>query len=213
MAITEFLFPALKNDKASIEIITRIAPTFRRKLTHPNPGLLSGFRGFIVTENGKDVKADFREIVIFEWNKMESFQNFIKSDQLKDAASTIKHLMSGPPTLQVFDMNLGPTDAASSPIVEIIRTTVSNANNVDTSLKAWEKLSGIVAERKFPIAYGTSSSPEYDVVAGMIGWQGLKEYSEGSQEEGFLEAMESLQSLGEVSRILVEVEAIELDPL
>lgn len=65
MAITEFLFPALKNDKASIEIITRIAPIFRKKLTHPNPGLLNGFRGFVVTENGKDVREDFREIVIF----------------------------------------------------------------------------------------------------------------------------------------------------
>jgi len=65
MAITEFLFPALKNDEASIEALTRIAPMFRKKLTHPNPGFLSGFRGFIATENGKDVRGDFREIVIF----------------------------------------------------------------------------------------------------------------------------------------------------
>lgn len=65
MPITEFLFPALKNDKASIEAIARIAPIFRKKLTYPNPGFLSGFRGFIVTENEKDVRDDFREIVIF----------------------------------------------------------------------------------------------------------------------------------------------------
>jgi hypothetical protein len=65
MAITEFLFPALKNDKASIEAITRIAPIFRRKLTHPNPGFLSGFHGSVVSENGKDVREAFREIIIF----------------------------------------------------------------------------------------------------------------------------------------------------
>lgn len=63
MAITEFLFPALKT---SIEAITRIAPIFRRNLTHPNPGWLSGFHGFVVSENGKDVREAFREIIIFE---------------------------------------------------------------------------------------------------------------------------------------------------
>jgi hypothetical protein len=65
MAITEFLFPAFKNDKATIETVTRIAPMFRKRLTSPNPGFLSGFRGFIATENGRDVRGDFREIVIF----------------------------------------------------------------------------------------------------------------------------------------------------
>lgn len=65
MAITELLFPALKNDKASITAIKQIAPMFRKKLTHPNPGFLNAFRGFVVNENGKDVTEDFREIVIF----------------------------------------------------------------------------------------------------------------------------------------------------
>jgi hypothetical protein len=65
MAITEFLFLALKDDKASIEAITRIAPIFRSNLTHPNPALLRGFQGFVVSENGKDVREAFREIIIF----------------------------------------------------------------------------------------------------------------------------------------------------
>ncbi|KAJ5119058.1 hypothetical protein N7448_010766 [Penicillium atrosanguineum] len=213
MAITEFLFPALKNDKASVEMITRIAPIFRKKLTHPNPGFLQGFRGFVVTENGKDVREDFREIVIFEWDKMDSFHHFVKSDQLKDAVSSIKHLMNGPPTLQLFDTNVGPKDAASSPIVEIIQARISKPDHIDASLKAWEKLSGHVAERQTTVTYGKSLNLENYVVAGIIGWQGLKEYSEGSQDERFLEALDSLKSLGEISRITVEVEAIELEPL
>lgn len=82
--------------------------------------------------------------------------------------------MNGPPTLQLFDMNVGPKDAASSPIIEIIRTSMSKPDNVDASLKAWEKLSGVIAERESPVAYGKSSNLEDDVVAGIIGWQGLK---------------------------------------
>ncbi|CAL5865834.1 uncharacterized protein PFLUO_LOCUS40 [Penicillium psychrofluorescens] len=212
MPITEFLFPALKNDKASIEAIARIAPIFRKKLTYPNPGFLSGFRGFIVTENEKDVRDDFREIVIFEWDRMDSFHSFLKSVQFKDAVSSIKHLMDGPATLQLFDMNVGPRDAASSPIVEIIRTSISKSENVDASLKAWEKLSGHLGHQT-SVTYGKSSNLENDVVAGMIGWQGLIESSEGSQQESFLEALDSLRSFGEMSRITIDIEALELDPL
>lgn len=191
MAITEFLFPALKNDKASIEAITRITPIFRKKLTHPNPGFLSGFRGFIVTENGRNVREDFREIIIFgksawclvqtkihelmngtEWDEMDSIHNFLKSVQFKDAVSSIKHLTCGPATLQLFDTNVGPRDAASSPIVEIIRTSISNSENVDASLKAWEKLPRHLGHQT-RVAYGKSSNLENDVVAGIIGWQSL----------------------------------------
>lgn len=80
--------------------------------------------------------------------------------------------MDGPATLQLFDMNVGPRDAASSPIVEIIRTSISKSENVDASLKAWEKLSGHLGHQT-SVTYGKSSNLENDVVAGMIGWQGL----------------------------------------
>lgn len=108
---------------------------------------------------------------------MDFFHNFLKSEQFKDAVASIKHLMSGPATLQLFDTNVGPRDAASSPIVEIIRTSLSNSENIDASLKTWEKLSGHLAGsagRQASVAYGKSSNLENDVVAGIIGWQGTK---------------------------------------
>jgi hypothetical protein len=85
--------------------------------------------------------------------------------------------MNGPATLQLFDTNVGPRDAASSPIVEIIRTSISNSENVDASLKTWEKLSGHLARKdgyQASVAYGKSLNLENDVVAGIIGWQGSK---------------------------------------
>lgn len=85
--------------------------------------------------------------------------------------------MSGPATLQLFGTNAGPRDAASSAIVEIIRTSLSNSENLDASLKTWEKLSGHLAGnagRQASVAYGKSSNLENDVVAGIIGWQGSK---------------------------------------
>lgn len=85
--------------------------------------------------------------------------------------------MSGPATLQLFDTNVGPRDAASSPIVEIIQTSISNSENVNASLKTWENLSEHLTRKdgcQASVAYGESSNLENDVVAGIIGWQGSK---------------------------------------
>jgi hypothetical protein len=103
---------------------------------------------------------------------MASFHNFLKSEQFNDAVSSIKHLMAGPPTLQLFDTNAGPKDAASSPVVEIIRTSISESHNVDASLEAWKKLSRHLSCSQIPVAFGKSSNLENEVVAGIIGWQG-----------------------------------------
>lgn len=105
---------------------------------------------------------------------MASFHNFLKSEQFKDAVSSIKHLMTGPPTLQLFDTNAGPKDAASSPVVEIIRTRISETHNIDASLEAWKRLSRHLSRSQIPVAYGKSSNLENEVVAGIIGWQGLR---------------------------------------
>lgn len=85
--------------------------------------------------------------------------------------------MTGPPTLQLFDTNLSPRDAASAPVVEVIRVGVSNADNVEASLQAWENISRYLAAKhgeKVSITYGKSSNLENDVVAGIVGWQSLE---------------------------------------
>lgn len=105
---------------------------------------------------------------------MASFHNFLKSGQFKDAVSSIKHLMAAPPTLQLFDTNAGPKDAASSPVVEIIRTRPSEMHHIDASLEAWKKLSRHLSGSQIPVVYGKSSNLEDEVVAGIIGWQGSR---------------------------------------
>lgn len=84
--------------------------------------------------------------------------------------------MTGPPTLQLFETNLSPKDAASASVVEVIRVGVSNSENVDAGLQVWEKISHLVnnGEAKTSVTYGKSSNLERDVVMGIIGWQSLK---------------------------------------
>lgn len=63
MAVFEIVLPKLKKDAALIaEVEANILPAFRVKLQEA--GVLNGLRGFLVTEDGRDVRQDFREILL-----------------------------------------------------------------------------------------------------------------------------------------------------
>lgn len=81
--------------------------------------------------------------------------------------------MTGPPTLQLFETNISPKDAASASSIEIFRVTVSNAENGDAALQTWEKISEIAKETygdNVSVTYGNSQNLDDEVVAGIIGW-------------------------------------------
>lgn len=62
-------------------------------------------------------------------------------------------------------------------MVEIIRVSVSNSENVEESLQVWEKASRHLAgneEGTTSVTYGKSSNLAKDVIMGIIGWQNLK---------------------------------------
>ena len=65
MAITELIFPTIKTDPKSVEEIERNWPAFSKLLLDPNPGLFHAFRGWVVSEEDKDVRKDFKEFLLF----------------------------------------------------------------------------------------------------------------------------------------------------
>ena len=110
--------------------------------------------------------------VAIEWVKAEDFHAFIKSDQFANFAGSIKHLVTGPPTLQLFETNFSPREAASASVVEIVRLSVSSPEKVLASTQAWDQLAQILKAKYTPITYGTSTNLENSVVVGIIGWSG-----------------------------------------
>jgi hypothetical protein len=62
-------------------------------------------------------------------------------------------------------------------MVEIIRVTVSNSENIEKGLQIWENTSRHLArngEGTTSVTYGKSSNLEKDVIMGIIGWQTSK---------------------------------------
>jgi hypothetical protein len=65
MAVIELIFPSIKTDLASLEEIERDWPVISKRLINPNPGLLHAYRGWILTEDGQDVREAYKEFLLF----------------------------------------------------------------------------------------------------------------------------------------------------
>ncbi|KAE8387940.1 hypothetical protein BDV23DRAFT_160022 [Aspergillus alliaceus] len=212
MAVIELIFPRFKTDPASLEEIERDWPVISKILLDPNPGLLHAYRGWILTEDGQDVREAYKEFLLFEWNKADSFHAFLGSEQFAAFAGSIRHLVTGPSTLQLFETNCSPREMASAPVVEIIRVGIFNSENIEASLQTWGKISHSLSG-KASVTYGKCLNLERDIVMGIIGWPSLKDRSELSREGDFMEALDSFKLLGKVSHITVDIDPIELGTL
>ncbi|KAF3388650.1 hypothetical protein F1880_003406 [Penicillium rolfsii] len=216
MAVTELIFPKIKTDQASVDEIEQDWPEISKRLTHPNPGLLCAYRGWVLTENGRNVREENREFLLFEWNRVESFNAFIVSEQFANFAASIRHLVNGPPTLQLFETNYSPRDVATASTIEIYRVTIPNTENVEAALKTWEKISRKAREAygdRVAITFGKSQNLEEEVIAGIIGWSRSEDCIAATEEEVLADSFEPLKTLGELLHITVGIDIMELPAL
>ncbi|KAJ5156814.1 hypothetical protein N7492_009617 [Penicillium capsulatum] len=207
MAITELIFPSIKTDPKSLEEIETNWPTFSSLLIDPNPGLLHAFRGWVVSEEDKDVTKDFKEFLLFEWKEEAAFHSFVTGQQFATFASTVRHLLNGPPTLQLFDTNVSPKDIGLAPVMEVIRVPIQSPEAAGTAVKVWKTISQVVMEEgsKNHVLHGTSTNLENSLFVGIVGW--------ASPEESFQSGLNMLSTLGDASRVAVEVSALDLPAL
>ncbi|KAJ5146969.1 hypothetical protein N7526_000321 [Penicillium atrosanguineum] len=213
MAIIELIFPRVKTDPATLETLEKDWPTLSKGLTHPNPGLLHAFRGWVLTEDGKDVRERHHEFLLFEWNAANSFHDFVGSEQFAAFASSVRPLVTGPPTLQLFETSFSPKDAASAPVVQIIRTQVSSLEDAAASLQVWKKMYSLLVSEgggRACATFGTSLNLEETTIVGIIGWLNLEDHNRASWDGDFLNYLNTLKSFGRVSSITVDIDAMEM---
>ncbi|XDG02336.1 hypothetical protein ABKA04_001951 [Annulohypoxylon sp. FPYF3050] len=109
MAIIELIFPQLTKDPVLVkEASEKIPPVALR--VFKQAGVIRASRGIIDLENGKDITADVKELVILEWKDAADFHAFVKSKEFADYMVLMKPYAIGPPELNLFEAN------ASSPI-------------------------------------------------------------------------------------------------
>ena len=86
----------------------------------------------------------------------------------------IRHIVTGPPLLQLYETNVSPKDINLAPVLEIIRVPVSDVQSIEAAERIWERLSRFLAEYtpgKNPlVTYGKSLNLEEGLFVGIVGW-------------------------------------------
>lgn len=63
MAVTELVLPALKSSPEDLEAFKKAWPTLSN-FFESRPEVLNGFYGWVVEENGADVRGDWRFVLV-----------------------------------------------------------------------------------------------------------------------------------------------------
>ncbi|KAI1258994.1 hypothetical protein F5Y18DRAFT_322120 [Xylariaceae sp. FL1019] len=103
----------------------------------------NGLKGWLVSENGRDVKAEFREILVLEWLQIQDFHEFVASDGFQGFVGLLKGkgLLQGPPDLKIFDTENPSQLFASHPVLEYLvikpkNTSDATGENILHNLKS-----------------------------------------------------------------------------
>ncbi|KAI0452062.1 hypothetical protein F5B21DRAFT_356728 [Xylaria acuta] len=103
MTVLEIALPNVKRDPVLIEeALKTLAPLLGINLQAA--GALNGLRGFFSTENGRDIRNEYREILLLEWPTAQHFKDFVASPSYLEFASKMKEkYAAGPPELKIFE--------------------------------------------------------------------------------------------------------------
>ncbi|KAI0487202.1 hypothetical protein F4859DRAFT_245964 [Xylaria cf. heliscus] len=103
MTVLEIALPNLKRDPVLLEeAVKTLVPSFVKNLQEA--GVLNTLRGFFETENGRDIRDEFREILLLEWPTSQHFKDFVASPgYLEFSRKMGEKYAAGPPELKLFD--------------------------------------------------------------------------------------------------------------
>ncbi|KAI1299739.1 hypothetical protein F5Y03DRAFT_246697 [Xylaria venustula] len=117
MAILEIAQVWFKKEPAIIrDVKEELVPSLIKLLSKSEPK--NGLFGYVVTENGRDVREDNRLILLLEWDAVENFKNFVASSGFLEFAGKLKESAapgSAPPKL--FDVDNGVSSLFTSDTV------------------------------------------------------------------------------------------------
>ncbi|KAI2641410.1 hypothetical protein GGS26DRAFT_535592 [Hypomontagnella submonticulosa] len=154
MAIIELVFPQLKKDPESVKgSLEKLPIAFK---AFQDGGVIRGLSGFVTTENGKDVTADSRELIVLEWPEAAAFYKFIESPGFANFAAEMMPFSAGPPELNLFETNPGTHLFGSNPVLEILLVKPTGSSDEDAQAVLKKVQSALATTNDSEAVYGTS---------------------------------------------------------
>ncbi|KAE9373351.1 hypothetical protein N431DRAFT_557480 [Stipitochalara longipes BDJ] len=210
MPFTELAFPKLKTGTQVKDAFATNWPLSAKALAS-QPTIISAFFGSVISENGvTTTQEENKPIIVIEWTKEEAFNSFLTSEDFAAFAGPIKPLAAGPAELQLFGTDVGPLEAASAPVMEIIRVKlIDDPKPALVAEQSWAFLVKACGS-SLPVTSGTSLNLKDKVFMGTVGWKSLEDRTSTLETPSATTALSKLRDLGEFSSILIKVEPFKI---
>ncbi|KAI0105708.1 hypothetical protein GGR51DRAFT_518859 [Nemania sp. FL0031] len=154
MTVLEIALPNLVKDGALVtEALETLVPPFVVNLQ--KGGVKNGLRGFFETQDGKDIRDQYREVLLLEWPSVQHFKDFIASPPFVQFADKLKEkYLAGPPELKMLSVDgevsqlyggepileyiaVKPNDASEESVKKLLQQLQSSIGDLGTSKVAF----------------------------------------------------------------------------
>ncbi|KAI1110362.1 hypothetical protein F5Y14DRAFT_455097 [Nemania sp. NC0429] len=211
MTVFEVVLPSLKKDPAVLkEFAENIAPGFVGLLGEA--GVRNGHRGYIVTEDGRDQKGEYRELLLLEWPDAKHFHDFVGSQSFADFQLKLKETVAaGPAVLKVFDPTDDDVSAVFRPASAVLEYLVVKPK--DASPAGVQALLGKV-QASLPrfgtaqVALGTSVNLEAQEIGLLSVYASDAELDAAKATAGRQQLLADIASEADVTSLVAQIEKV-----
>ncbi|KAI6081677.1 hypothetical protein F4821DRAFT_23312 [Hypoxylon rubiginosum] len=205
MAIIEVIFPQIKNDAESVKGALEQMPVGVKAFKEA--GALRLAQGFLSGENGKDVSAESREIVLLEWQTEAAFNDFINSGAFASFKAAVKPYSTGPPQLNLFETNEG-AHLFGNQTIGLLLITPKDPANVSTIVGKIQ--SGLEKAAESGVVFGTSLNLPQKKIA-IFRTFASQEELKSAKNAGSMQAIRAdLGELAEITQLVTDVKSVPL---
>ncbi|KAI1502010.1 hypothetical protein F5X99DRAFT_408422 [Biscogniauxia marginata] len=208
MAIIEFAFFQIKPDAETVKRADQsVIPGFAEDLKAG--GALNGLRGWIESEDGRDVTSEFRELLVVEWPSVAAFQEFIKSAAYAKFQGVFKPLVAGPPALKLVEAGDVSNYFSADPVLEILE--IRTRNTLDDVQDVLDKIRSVIGKNaNHKAVYGSSLNLDRKEILIARLFTSQDELSTEAAGESRRELLATIGQLAEVTQLVVKVERLSI---
>ncbi|KAI0415756.1 hypothetical protein F5X98DRAFT_210465 [Xylaria grammica] len=206
MAVIEIALPKLKKDAQVIQDVDeKVIPGLNVKLT--KAGILNGLRGFFVTEDGRDVREDFREVLVLQWPSAQHFRDFVASAAFAEFSSGLKQYSYGPAELKLLDVAGDGTSiyGKDTAVIEYLAVKPKDASEAGVQSALKKLQSGLSHFGTEKVVVGSSINLETQEIAVVSAYTSEAELETVKASAGRQQLLADIASIANVSNLVGHV--------
>ncbi|KAF9875201.1 hypothetical protein CkaCkLH20_07467 [Colletotrichum karsti] len=214
MAITELVFPPLKNTEEARAGFFEKVPDLMRPIFHNDGGPMSVSLARVLESSPADAEDHRGYMAVITWESFEKIKEFLKKPEFAEFKQSLSAYNEGPPVLQFFDA--APGVAVEKTIQGtthfFVIKAIGDGEQVLQAKKQWENVTAAfsgVAGDGVKFHYGDGLQNVEGQFAGFSGWSSLEVLETALDDPKVKEQLDALRESGaDISTFTLELKHV-----